>query len=321
MSIFLDFIFAVLAAPTPQPWQRLLPRHVPDYALALGWSNMHRLHPFMHDLAVGGSAHVLVFGGSEASGVNCVEGELKFQECAWPARVARWLSSRFPAATVAHDSYARGGTTTASNLPALPGVLKSVDAASHGASLLVLLDWCVNDGSLVRRQMPAGSEFAIDSLAGLPRRKGVSVALEKAIMLVKQWLPNATIVGVLLPSADCYFVRDAYRVVYAHHGLPLLDFTVMWLALQDGNHSYSLQDSHTAHTPHTQHTQHTRHTQHTHPCDPVRTRLSPNGVCNTGTRSARMRRVWTSATRRSEPAPAWGYGRCASMAPARVAWR
>ena len=227
-----------LVTTSAQPWQRLVPRQVPDSALALGWTNLHHFHPFMRSLAAGGSAHVLVFGGSEASGVHCVEGELKLQQCAWPARLARWLAYRFNASTVAHDNYARGGTTAASNLPALPAVLDETASSARGATQLVLLDWCVNDGSLVRRGSAGG--FDIDSLAGLPRRKGVSVALEKVILLVKQRLPNAIIVGVLLPSADCYFVRDAYRVVFTHHGLALLDFTIMWLALQDGNHSYAI---------------------------------------------------------------------------------
>ena len=40
--------------------------------------------------------------------------------------------------------------------------------------------------------------------------------------------------SVTLPSADCFFVRDAYRVVYTHHGVPHLDFTDMWLALDAG---------------------------------------------------------------------------------------
>ena len=45
----------------PTPW-------VPASALKLGWTNGHELHSFMQNLASGSAAHLIVLGGSEASG-------------------------------------------------------------------------------------------------------------------------------------------------------------------------------------------------------------------------------------------------------------
>ena len=63
----------------------------------------------------GAAMAVAAVGGSITAGINCVDGELVHQQCAWPARVARAFNATY-------QNLARGGLHTRSFLPLAPFV-------------------------------------------------------------------------------------------------------------------------------------------------------------------------------------------------------
>lgn len=166
-----------------------------------------RTLPLMHKLEAGGTARVLVFGGSMTAGNGCGQGRWFGDQCAWSARFASWLRTRFPRARIELINLARGGQTADGVLSQIGVELRANMAA--GNVDLVMLDTLVNDAA-----------------------RGATLAYEGLIRYLHQRLPGTPVVSVLSCPAHvpgswttgCAEQRAEQLRVIEHYGVPYVDF-------------------------------------------------------------------------------------------------
>jgi hypothetical protein len=82
---------------------------------------------------------VLVAGGSETAGIDCVQGNLKQASCAWSARYASLLGELFPGKTFYVHNQASGGSTMSVGLLMVGSWLQDFQPD------ILLVDYIVND--------------------------------------------------------------------------------------------------------------------------------------------------------------------------------
>lgn len=163
--------------------------------------NCSRLLPMMRKLAAGGTAKIIVLGGSMTDGAGCEQPPYTRKDCAWSARLASWLRAKFPRSQVQLDNRAQPAAPTAAILGAI-GVLVDPDGRDADTDL-VILDTLVNDASAPPH-----------------------AAYEKLIRALHHLLPHAVVFGLLSrPEKDHKrAVRDEQLRVLDYYGLPRVDF-------------------------------------------------------------------------------------------------
>ena len=165
----------------------------------------------------GAAMAVAAVGGSITAGINCVDGELVHQQCAWPARVARAFNASY-------QNLARGGLHTRSFLPLAPFVATQLESTlSSDEPLLLLVDFTVNDGYTI-----AGNEYKYSKGATAQMRTEVghiTRALEQLLRHLQPRRANVAIVGALHACAPCALIRDDYVKLFRHYEAPLLELT------------------------------------------------------------------------------------------------
>ena len=172
---------------------------------------------------------VAAIGGSMTAGVGCSNGSLLHQHCAWPGRVAQWLSGLHGGHGVAYRNLARGGVRTAdflSSAPFIAGQLLEEEQVPADA-LLLFIDFSINDAYSISGT-GANIERVRWSASTASDVADAAVALEQLIRVLIGSSPAAStigIAGVLHACPPCLWLRDSYRSVYAHYRIPLIDFT------------------------------------------------------------------------------------------------
>ena len=165
----------------------------------------------------GAAMAVAAVGGSITAGINCVDGELVHQQCAWPARVARAFNASY-------QNLARGGLHTRSFLPLAPFVATQLESTLRSDEpLLLLVDFTVNDGYTI-----AGNEYKYSKGATaqmLAEVGHIARALEQLLRHLQPRRANVAIVGALHACAPCALIRDDYVKLFRHYEAPLLELT------------------------------------------------------------------------------------------------
>lgn len=201
----------------------------------------------MHKLAKGGSAVIVVLGGSETAGHGCIQmvthnhtrQGITEMDCAWPQRLKHWLLQAFPQGRVEVRNLARGGVTSA---VLLAGVGMLLRANSEDPDMIIL-DTLVNDAF--------GAGNTEDGLASgftkVPAKDGVSVAYEKLIRTIHKLRPKSTIFSF---SAGCLYCRQKaqqHLKVAKHYDLPRIDwaeYAVRNPKMWDGDNRWVGHDQH-----------------------------------------------------------------------------
>jgi hypothetical protein len=157
---------------------------------------------------------VLVLGGSETAGVDCVNDLVSRKECAWSARAVSWMQAAFPCADISLYNYASGGTTISSGMASLHVWLQNPPDSD-----LLLVDFIVNDAFSL--------EQFISSKPG-PVPTSLSAAYEQFILQTRAARPDLEIVFVntcALPR--CSGVAAEIEAIAAHYGIPVISYAAV----------------------------------------------------------------------------------------------
>jgi hypothetical protein len=157
---------------------------------------------------------VLVLGGSETAGVDCVNDLVSRKDCAWSARAVSWMRAAFPCAEISLHNYATGGTTLTSGMASLHVWLQNPPDSD-----LLLVDFIVNDA------------FSLDQFSSSkpgPVPTSLSAAYEQFILQTRAARPDLEIVFVntcALPR--CSKVAAEIEAIAAHYGIPVISYAAV----------------------------------------------------------------------------------------------
>lgn len=161
------------------------------------WAQRRAWRRVFSTLEAGGVLSVVIIGGSVARGNGCAaeanarfgdEGHRLAVNCAYSARLVRWLRGRYPSARILYENRATGGMTTGGALLSLPSLARPVtiegegpgDSAARGPDASILLiDFALNDhyDSQVGRESDR-------TMHALPTRQVVDARFLDALALV-----------------------------------------------------------------------------------------------------------------------------------------
>lgn len=172
--------------------------------------------PLMDKLEKGGSARIVVLGGSMTLGTFAGG-----KGSAWSARFVRWLRARYPQARVELLNLARGGATTNSIVAGVGLLAKSV---GHDIDL-VMLDTLVNDRHCATNGMVLGST----KVEGLDV---MSMSYESLVQAFHLLLPDTPVFALLTdPSTATDYLSSMFLSarltqlkVIEHYDIPRLDY-------------------------------------------------------------------------------------------------
>lgn len=170
--------------------------------------NFTRLIPLMQKLEAGGSARILVLGGSMTLGVGC-HGQ------PWPRRLEKWLRKRYPTSNIELINQARGGTPTSSIAAGLGLIVQALTQA--GSIDLVMLD------TLVNRE-----ERYVDKERIINPGPAMLISYEKLIRSLHELLPR-TPVFALMTSPNFDEIWHSQQSVASYYGVPRLDYAELVL--------------------------------------------------------------------------------------------
>jgi hypothetical protein len=188
-----------------------------------------RWQQFILKLGRGEAANIMVIGGSETAGMECLEPKgTRLQrlgrDCAWPSRLHDWLHHTFPAAVVTVENVARGATTTRVFLASI-GTLLGDDRAKSGKPVpdMILSDFCINDA--YEEKGPGSSSTGVYHPG--ESAKVVKCAQEVLIRAIHELAPSAVFVSVVVPNPRCRVMAAPINAVARFYGAPTIDMTAL----------------------------------------------------------------------------------------------
>ena len=180
------------------------------------------------------SRHVqaVVIGGSVTKGTGCFDSKHSEEECAYPARFARWMRCHPAIGTnLGLANRARSGTTTAAALPLLPAMVRMYgdDGDAFIADWLIV-DFSSNDAHFSHFYRPPSRQRRLEEQSSGTISDPVVAATEVMLRYLIEEHPQ---LPLLLVESDCHSKtsRIAHQMVAEHYGVPFVAYSE---ALREG---------------------------------------------------------------------------------------
>jgi len=181
------------------------------------FSDLSPLKSVLHRIVTSSRGTVVVLGGSETAGIDCVQRpEVVGKGCAWSARFAVWLAEVFPNASIRLLNFAQGGTTSSVILGGIGALL--VGEASKAD--IIFVDTLVNDAHESRMWGNSGSIQVSEGSSFL------AVSYEALLRSLFELCPHASVIPLLSACGPaCASARVPHVAVARHYKLPVVDIS------------------------------------------------------------------------------------------------